>query len=334
MNPGRLLAAACLLGLGGCAGIGQHFDGQPTVTVPASVPATLEQARVASRAGRWSAALALLDAATQRFPGDPEVLDLRAQLAADYAAWQRLLEDQILVADAEHLQARSALVERLAVADPGDLLAQSRRLYWKELLAAEVNDLADCAERQVAAQPELAQRCYAALAGVPLDAATERRLAVVEDQLRTREDRAVELRRAAAERRRQARLRKLLGEAREAIGHNDFRGALDTLSQVERLQPNHPELPALQQAASRQIEPQVEALVRLGDQLYLDEQLEAAVTAWQAALTLRPEDGAIASRIERADIVLRRLEALRLRQRASPADASLDVPDTVPADRQ
>ena len=39
---------------------------------------------------------------------------------------------------------------------------------------------------------------------------------------------------------------------------------------------------------------QVEALVKLGDHLYLNEQLEAAVATWQAALILKPDDEAVA----------------------------------------
>ena len=67
------------------------------------------------------------------------------------------------------------------------------------------------------------------------------------------------------------------------------------------------------------ISPQVEALVKLGDHLYLDEQLEAAVATWQAALSLKPGDEAILARVDRAETVLTRLDDLRRQQRALPA---------------
>ena len=50
------------------------------------------------------------------------------------------------------------------------------------------------------------------------------------------------------------------------------------------------------------------------DQRYLDEQLEAAVATWQAALILKPDDEAILARIDRANTVLNRLDALRRQQ--------------------
>ena len=76
----------------------------------------------------------------------------------------------------------------------------------------------------------------------------------------------------------------------------------------------------LQQKALAIISPQVDALVKLGDHLYLEEQLDAAVATWQAALTLTPGDEEIAARIERAKTVLTRLDALRLQQKVVPTE--------------
>ena len=80
------------------------------------------------------------------------------------------------------------------------------------------------------------------------------------------------------------------------------------------LQPNNPEISDLRQAAEKAINPQIEALVKLGDHLYLDEQLEAALATWQAALVLNPQDQEIASRIDRANTVLSKLQHLREQQ--------------------
>ena len=108
--------------------------------------------------------------------------------------------------------------------------------------------------------------------------------------------------------------------ARAAIDARDYRRALDILEKVAQLQPNNSEVSGLQEEAWSMISPQVGALVKLGDHLYLDEQLDAAVATWQAALTLKPDDEAILARIERAKTVLNRLDALRRRQNSPPGE--------------
>jgi hypothetical protein len=73
----------------------------------------------------------------------------------------------------------------------------------------------------------------------------------------------------------------------------------------------------------------VDALVKLGDQLYLEEQLNAAVATWEAALGLKPGDEEIVARIDRAKNVLVKLDELRREQNSEPSSeqpAGADAP--------
>ncbi|MCB1727706.1 MAG: hypothetical protein KDI22_09775, partial [Gammaproteobacteria bacterium] len=142
----------------------------------------------------------------------------------------------------------------------------------------------------------------------------------VSAQLRASDDIAAERRRAREEKERHQRAKALLGQAKAAIDASDYRRALDILDKVAQLQPDNREVSGLQQKALAIISPQVDALVKLGDHLYLEEQLDAAVATWQAALTLTPGDEEIAARIERAKTVLTRLDALRLQQKVVPTE--------------
>ena len=147
------------------------------------------------------------------------------------------------------------------------------------------------------------------------------RLIVVREQLHESEQLAEQRRRRIAERRRQAEAKVLLGDAKAAIEESDYRRALDVLEKVAELQPDNPEVEALQHSAWSMLNPQIEALVKLGDHLYLDEQLNAAVATWQAAQNLQPDDPDIAARLTRARTVLERLDDLRDKQRpATPAE--------------
>jgi tetratricopeptide (TPR) repeat protein len=315
-----LLLVTVTLVVSGCAGLRHDVPTEPAlIKQPETVDEAILIAEDYAANGRWQTALNVLDRALRDTPGDPGLLDKRAALAARWAYQEQSWEDRILLGDAENQRAKIAVLEQLSRAAPDDLLTTSRRLYWKEVLRGKGDALTACAERHVVLQPDLARRCYRIAVDLVDAAEQERRLQGVREQLAEGEQLAEEQRRQRAEKERQLRAKGLLDEARVAIEGNDYRRALDLLARVDALQPDNPEVDALQQSAWSMLSPQVEALVKLGDHLYLDEQLEAAVATWQAALNLKPNDEDITARIARARTVLRRLDALRDRQQPDVA---------------
>lgn len=312
----RLLLSLPLLLLGACASLQPH---QKTMTwkPPASSAEALTLADELVKAGRWSSAVNILEAASREFPGQPEIEARRDSLLERWQRQERKLEDLIMVGDAENQKNKISLLEKLSLAEPGNLIVTSRRIYWKEVLASQVESLTACGEFHVTTDTPLARRCFQLASGMVTTQDIEQRLAGISEQLRLSESIAAERRRVKQEKERQHRAKVLLAGAKTAIAARDYRRALDTLEKVAELQPENSEVPGLQEEAWSMISPQVEALVKLGDHLYLDEQLDAAVATWQAALTLKPDDEAILARIDRAKTVLNRLDALR-RQQNSP----------------
>lgn len=304
--------------IAGCSGLPNRPHPEVRLVKP---PATADEAIAIARdftsRGRWSDAIQVLESASRRFAGSQALDAERRVIEARWEYEERSLEDQILVGDGESQRAKIALLEKLSLAQPDDLIVISRRIYWKEVLAGKLEALTDCAERHALANPALARRCVQVAAGIPSTPDIEQRLARVNAQLRASEEIAAERRRINEEKERHARARVLLDNAKQAIDSHEYRRALDTLEQVAELQPNNHEVSGLREEAWSMISPQVEALIKLGDHLYLDEQLDAAVATWQAALTLKPGDEEILARIERAKTVLKRLDALR-RQQNSP----------------
>lgn len=316
-TPRALLLSATLV-LGGCAAFEQRLLQTPEAPVPASVPATVEEARGLAAEGRWTAAVRLLESARRHYPDDAALAAALDQLESERATERQFLDDRLLVAEAEHARSKIELLERLAAvqAQPESLLTLSRRLFLAEVQQGRLAGLVGCAERHVDDDPALARRCLDQAGALALDEAAASRLETVSERLRVSQA-DVERRRAAAQRRAlQRRARDVLDEARAAIAAHDYRRALDLLDEVERLQPGDRELAGLRDQAEAMLNPQIDALVRLGDHLYLDEQLEAAVAAWQAALSLTPGDEEVQARIDRARTVLNRLEDLRRQQKA------------------
>ena len=312
----RLSVIFLTVAIGGCAILDDRTLSQgPLIKPPESSEEAMSIAEDYAARGRWKAALDVLDQAVTSAPDDAALRVAQETMTARWAEERRLLEDRILIGDAENQLQKIALLEKLSRAAPNDLVVASRRLYWKEILRANAEPLTECAERYVKGQPALAKRCFLIASDVVETDALGERLAAVGAYLKEGEELAEERRRQRAARERRARARVLLDRAKAAIEADDYRRALDFLKRVADLQPNNPEVAALQQTAWSMISPQIDALVKLGDHLYLNEQLDSAVATWQAALTLKPGDEAIVARIERARTVLERLDSLRKRQR-------------------
>ncbi len=315
--PYRLLLMVPMLLFYACAALENKvytFVPEP----PATTSETLVEAEKLAAAGRWSKAITLLDVAAKEHPEDAALAARRESMQGRWERRERELEDQILIGDAENQESKLAVLEELSLAAPGDLIVVSRRIYWKELLDSQGERLVACGEFHVRTNTVLARRCFQLASRLPVSAQLEPRLAAIGEQLRLSEALAAERRQAGLARQRQHRAKQLMREARESIEARDYRRALDILATVDELQPNNAEVAGLQEIAWSMISPQVEALVKLGDHLYLDEQLEAAVTTWQAALSLKPDDEAILARVERAKTVLSRLDALRQQQESAP----------------
>ncbi|MCB1785366.1 MAG: hypothetical protein H6953_09975 [Chromatiaceae bacterium] len=300
--------------LAGCSSLKTEPTDLPTV---GSAAEAIKVSRELAHGGKWSDAVALLDQAQRLFPEDAGLAEEVVRLRAEWSSQQRSLEDRILVGDAENQRNKIDLLEKLALAEPDNLMLVSRKLYWKEVLSGKLETLTACAERHLTSEPALSQRCFAVATQIAAPGSVEERLARVEAQLRASETQAAERRRLAEERQRQVKAKKLLDDAKEAIASRDYRRALETLERVAVLQPNNSEVAGLKERAWSMISPQVEALIKLGDHLYLDEQLDAAVATWQAALSLKPGDEEITARIERAKTVLNRLDALRRQQNSA-----------------
>jgi tetratricopeptide (TPR) repeat protein len=320
MTRWPLPALAALL-LAGCAALptAPRAPAAEEATAPPDVDAVLLSSRRLSAAGRWSEAIAVVDGALRRFPDAPRLVEQREQLERRWQRVRREIDDQMLVVEAEASRSRLAWLETLSRASPGDLLVTARRIFTREELQGRLPDLVACSEWHVETERSLARRCYELAAELALRADDRERLERVAGRLAAvaRESEVV----ARRERRQQRdtdlqlRAKALLAEARQAIDRADYRAALDTLDEVAALQPDNPAVGDLRRAAEAAITPQVEALVKLGDHLYLDEQLEAALATWSAALQLSPGNTEIQARIDRARTVLGKLQDLRNRQK-------------------
>ena len=301
----------------------------PTVQPPASPAEALQRAEELANGGRWSEAIAVLELASFRFPFSSDVSNGLTDMQDEWAQKKRLLQDQLMVAEAESERGRVGYLDALCLAQPQDIALAAQRDELTVSLNAKIDSLIACSEVHLISDTELAWRCYRVALELPASVDTERRLEKVSSQLRALEDQAKEQRRNAAAKKRQSRFRAQLAKAQEAIDARDYQNAFERLDKAAELEPDNPVLAAMRAELWSIVTPQVDALVKLGDQLYLEEQLNAAVATWEAALGLKPGDEEIVARIERAKNVLVKLDELRREQNSEPSSekpAGADAP--------
>lgn len=307
------LALAALM-LGGC--VLQRHDAPEPGAVPESdsSAAAIDASAQLARLGRWGEARDLLEEARRRDPESGALVVQQERLEKGQTAAERELEDRILLGDATNMVNKVELFSGWLKVVPDDLAIKARRIYWNRALVDRLEPLITCAETHAQTRPQLARRCVDLASDIPGVENRDVRLAIVEQKLAAREQvekKRRQQRKASAARK---KVRESLDAVRAAVNAGDYRLALDLLEKVAELQPGNEEMVALRRQAERSLDPQTEALIVLGDRLYLDEQLDAALASWRAALELRPEDEDILARIERAQTVLDRLETLRGQQ--------------------
>lgn len=301
---------ACLLA--GCAALEPWVAPQAQlVPPPASPEEALERAGVLADGGRWSEAIALLEVAAYRFPFDGDVASELAEMQAQWASRKRTLQDRLMVAEAESERGRVSLLDALCLAQPQDLALAAERDQLTVSLNAKIDGLTACSEFHLADAPDLARRCHRVALELPGSLDIDRRLEKVASQLQSMKEQDKAKRLEAARQQRQSRFQKQLAQAQAAIDARDYRSASELLEKAAELEPGNRELATMREDLSAVITPQVNALIKLGDQLYLEEQLSAAVATWEAALGFKPGDEEIIARIERAKHVLDRLDELR-----------------------
>jgi len=308
----RHLLLLALMTLTGCTALQETTEREPLPQ--ASAAEAMKTAKQLSAEKKWSDAIDVLDKAIARFPHEQRLKLNKRNMQLQREQQRRFLEDQILANDAENQKKQIQLLKELEQLKPDDLVFISRRLYWEKILSEKLGPLVNCAEFHTDKHTALARQCFDLATDLPVPETFEPRLEEANQKLRKIEKILAEKKRAAEARARTEKMERLLTEAREASDKQLYRKALDILNRVSKLQPDNPEAKKLHQHAWSMLKPQIDALTKLGDRLYLDNHLEAAVGTWQAALTLAPNDEEIIGRIERARTVMERLRTLRQQQ--------------------
>ena len=129
----RSVLILAVVWLGGCAAVTDRLEPvRPLADPPATADQAIANAQGIASEGRWSDALAYLDAAALSVADAGAIQAARDEIEIDGQRARRVLNDRMLAADAENLHLRVELLNALSVADPDDLLITARRIYARQ----------------------------------------------------------------------------------------------------------------------------------------------------------------------------------------------------------
>ena len=304
--PILLLAAL----LAGCTGQALTQADRKAVEHPRQALSAANEHR---RKGDWASALKILREAQRR---NPDNARLSAALADLEAAWKRekqTLEDRLLLAESRGLSRQLPLLEELARLDPEDLAARTSLLALRLRLQGRARALDRCA-RHEGQSLSLRRSCAQLALKIAPDPGRRKQFSALEQNYQARVARW-RARLALREAEQQARQRRaLLEKARGLLDRGKYQAARNLLEEVLAKDSENREATELMIQLQSSLEGQIQALLRVGDALYREGALPAAIAAWQTVLSLAPEQPDARSKIQRARHVLKKLERLRREQ--------------------
>jgi len=318
-----LLITAC----GGFPVTDQRFTGE-SQSESATPSNAITEVQQLNRQGSRVEALNILREAHRKYPENPNIQSLLEKMEASWVIEKQHLQDRMLIIEVGGLLETVPMLEKLSMGDPDNYLLKSRLLFWEKYLQLKMNALLSCAMAEREIDVSLARRCLQQANAIAPSEEISRQLAEIDNRFEQRKQ-AITARKKDRERLDQAtvmrvqkqkqvrQIEMLLLQAEQDIQQGSLASALMKLEEALKQDPENPRIHMLIAQVQPTLESRFEALMKLGDRLYRDEQIGPAVAVWEAALKLKPDQEQIAQKIDRARKVLENLEAIRSLQPAS-----------------
>lgn len=285
-----------------------------TEPMPRSAYQFIEEARKLQQKGNWSQAILILEEANEKYPENQTIHTELKRLERAWRREKRQLEDKILVTEIVSLREKVPLLEKLSDGESSNVLYKSRLMFWQNYLRVRVDPLVACGIYHGKTNPWLAKQCLDLADKIEPSEETKQLLNGVAQRIEKLQHASTNRRLEKAAQERKQEVENLLAEAEKANQRGAYRDALFILNEALKQDPKNTEVHRLRSETQQTLNRQVESLVRLGDRLYSDEKIVPAVSMWETALKLDPDQREIGEKIDRARRVLEKLEAIRSRE--------------------
>lgn len=271
----------------------------------------LTVAKQLSSEGRLGEAVTLLERGIAKGLGNEEYLATLSKVVLRKKSLEDKLQAQLLVEETRTLQRQLPILNRLAHTDPFDQDVAEKLLSVRSGLILNRKALSECGWKQAEYHSDIAVQCLQLALSIETNEEDQSLL----EQLTVKQAKTIQkevekqqgLKKKQSEDRNQGRLQ----QAREYFQNGQFNDARNQLKLVLREDPDNDTAKKLLSTVKERLEAYLDSLLKTGDSLYREGEIEGAKAIWQAALKLDPHDTRAKEKIERADRVLKNLESLR-----------------------
>ncbi len=261
-------------------------------------------------------ALALLDTAIAQGWNNHDYLTAREETLEQKTRLELNLQDRLLIEQTHAQQAQLPILNELVRLDPNNRDAKNSLKTIQQELKTNRRKLSECGLRHIARRSSLAQECLEL--ALSLETTQQDRLLldlIAEKEKKTKQVKA-QKKQDIQEQQRKDRIQNKLQKASTLYEKDEFDAARKLLNQVLTEEPANPQAKRLLAQLESRLESHLEHLLKSGDKLYQEGEIEGALGIWKAALRLDPENPLVKEKIERATRVLENLEDLRKAEKA------------------
>ena len=245
---------------------------------------------------KWDEAIALLNSSLQNHPDGKQLLRTQKLLWRKQQQHTMNLEAQLLLSRTEWLSRDLKLYQTMLLADP-----QNQSTKWK--IADTQHELQSSADKlQIFGNNALEKKQYD-LADICLSTANRLQPTKELNESLT----LLELR----SRKTINKIKTLSGKMKDAIKKNDLAKGRKLIIELDEMNEYPFELEKLKESIVNNIGIKVTKILKKGDILYKNGNIEGAKIAWENALKLEPENEQLHDRITRAERSLETLKELK-----------------------
>jgi predicted Zn-dependent protease len=261
--------------------------------------------------GRWGEALVLLDAAITQGWNNEDYLAAREETLQQKVRQEQKLQDRLLIERTKAQQAQLPIFTELVRLDPNNREANDGLKNIQQELKTNRKKLSECGLRHIELRSSLAQECLELALSLETTNRDQVLLDLITEKEKKTEQVKAQKKQDIHEQRRKSRIENSLQKANTLYEKDQFNAARKLLNQILAEEPANSQAKQLLSQLESRLENHLERLLKTGDRLYQEGEIEGALGIWEAALRLDPENPTAKEKIERATRVLENLEDLR-----------------------
>ncbi len=293
--------------LGACSLL-KEYTAQPEPVLPDNPLVTAEKL---AADGRWGEAVSLLEQAIAQGRGDEKTLAALSETSQQQKAHEDELQAKLVLEETRALQRLLPILNGLAYSDPDNEKIAEKLFSARSSLILNRKALSMWGWQLVNRHNALARECLELALSIEADTEDQRLLQQLTVKKEQTVEKEVQKQRGIREKQWKNRNQDLLEQARQLFQNSQFDESRKQLNILLREDPDNAEAKQLLATLRTRLESYLDSLLKTGDRMYREGEIEGAKALWQAALNLDPDDARAKEKIERADRVLKNLESLR-----------------------